>query len=201
MKETEAPQSNAAFLNDLIAGMAPAAPSLPAAAAPAGRVTTTERAAPRPRARPAARSGVYDRALQTIAHLGAIAGAGLLWWIGAQFTLQFLISLGVNLTPLGLGQWLIPLTITGIELSFWPKEGANRNLVALFMIVAGLDLITSCLGLIDLIVGRNIPRLGITIQENVVVWAAAFVVAAACAFWPEKLARAGWVELRTLWKF
>lgn len=139
----------------------------------------------------------YDRMLESVAHFATLFAALLLWWIGAQFTLEFLGLLSVPLHKLGAARWLIPIAITAIEIKYWPTKRLDRNLLALFAVVAGIDLLTSIIGGHSWLAGRAIGTL--IIPDVGWLWIAAGIGAIFSAFWPEKLARAATRALRAIW--
>ncbi|WP_124033493.1 hypothetical protein [Herpetosiphon llansteffanensis] len=139
----------------------------------------------------------YDRIMESIAHVTTLGGAAALWWVGAQFTLAFLVMIGMPIHQLSYAQWLIPAGITAIEIKYWPHKGLNRNLIAMFLIIAGIDLTTTLIGGQAWLEGRVIGAF--TIPDSGWLWVIAGVAACFSAFWPEKLARAAIGELRKIW--
>jgi hypothetical protein len=192
MQQSE--EDTSAFLQSLVL-QPEAAPTKSAAPSASTTSTTTTASKPRVRRHP----GLYDRVIESLANVAALAAAGLLWWIGAQFTLAFVTSLGADLSRLGAGQWVIPAFVTAIEIKFWPHQGTQRNLVWLFLIVAGFDLLTSVLGGAEWLAGRAIGSAITLPQSGTLLWAMSLGAAALCAFWPERLARTAVTELRKIW--
>lgn len=191
MQQTE--EETAAFLQSLVLQHEAA----PAQAAAVSSTSASSSTAHKPRVQ--RHPGLYDRVIESLANTAALAAAGLLWWIGAQFTLAFVTSLGADLSRLGAAQWVIPAFVTAIEIKFWPRRGAQRNLVWLFLIVAGFDLLTSVLGGAAWLSGRAIGTAITLPQTGTVLWAMSLAAATLCAFWPERLARTAVTELRRIW--
>jgi len=160
------------------------------------RSVREESVAATPRAR---KKGVtlYDRIMESVAHITTLVGASALWWIGAQFTLAFMALLHIPVGSLSYAQWLIPIGITAIEMRYWPRKGMNRNLIIVFLVIAGIDLATSLIGGKQWLTGRDIGSY--IIPDTGVLWGVSLIVACFSAFWPEKLARAAITELRKIW--
>ncbi|MBM7844181.1 hypothetical protein [Herpetosiphon giganteus] len=175
MPTATTPRSTANFLQELVNESVPSSPiaNLPRRAAP---------------------MGMYERWLSTLAYLSIFGLAVLIWWIGAQFTLAFLAGLGLNLAALGTAQWFIPIIITAIEVACWPRRAINQHVLAVFALVGGLDLITSVIGCVRWLSNQQLPL------SSAWLWIFSVVIAALCAFWPERLARAAVGELGRLWR-
>jgi hypothetical protein len=166
-----------------IAGM-PSAPSVHVPDPPAQTQAPTEK---QPRvARPRTsrtRTPIYDPLIGIVGALISTAAAGLIWWVGAILTLTFLQTrLGINVAGMGNWKWLIPISITGIEIAFWPRKAQSFNFRVLFLLVAGADVLTSIDGGRAWLADRGMSQVWLT-------WALGGVAAFLCAFWPERLIR------------
>lgn len=177
-----------------VTGVTPVLPALDPV--PEQRASREEAAAATPRVRKKTFT-LYDRIVESIAHITTLVGAIALWWVGAQFTLAFMAMLHIPVHSLSYAQWLIPAGITTIEMRYWPRKGLNRNLIIVFLVIAGIDLATSLIGGKQWLTGRVIGSY--TIPDTGLLWGISLVVACFSAFWPEKLGRAAIAELRKIW--
>lgn len=200
----------------------------PAEAVPADRMPAVEpgpndqpltQRKPRTRRRRIAGISLYELIGQTLALLGTLIIAGLIWAVGAYFTLRFLdmwgaqeklelllTTFGITLS-VGMLYWITrsaPLIMTVIETFFLPRwnwpwtpvteqvipSGAYRWLV--FGAVLAPDVYTTTAGLSNWVA----EVFGLTAGWSLV---AAIVLGIAIAIIPEKIARRVLVELKTLW--
>lgn len=168
--------------------------------APQPLITTTEpntlSEKPKPRVKQRKHTPIYDPIIGIIGALISAIAAGFIWWIGAILTLTFLQTrLGINLAAMGSWKWLIPISITGIEIAFWPQKNQSFNFRMLFLLVAGIDLITSVDGGHTWLVDR-----GLSVQW--VAWMLGCIAAFLCSFWPERLIRSAvyhfWINGKSL---
>ena len=152
----------------------------------------------RPERRKIARSGLYDKIGITIAQVGTIAIAGLLWFVGAFYTLAALQTFGLNTA--NLLWWIVPMVITAIELWLMPKRGTSWQSFTAFTIVLVVDVGTSWQGLTSF-AGKTLPLFGgLTLpQGGVTLHIIAGIIGLVLAFIPEKLARHGIRELLKVW--
>lgn len=188
----------------LIMGGLPAA-SAPAASVPAVSQAPTQKiTSDRPKARPnvpAYDEGLVGKILDSAAYLGGLAiGIGI-WIAGAYFTLVFLGQMGIKLSALGWGQWLIPAVISACELRLWPRAGTLWQRWIVWLVVLTFDVGTSWAGLVAWGAGRHIPLFdGIALPESG--WSLrilALVLGLAFAFMPEKIVRWAVPEIRAVW--
>ena len=179
------------------------APASPPTATP---TTTTD---PRPRAtqrtkRPAPPlvRDLYERIGTSVALCFALFIAGLLWWIGAYFSLLFLASLGIKLASYGAWAYLIPAAVTASELFLWPARHKVKPLIVLWLLILAFDIGSTASGCVELLAGRNIKLFtGFTIpDQGVVLTALAIGVGIVCAFGPEKLGKVAAGNLYDLWR-
>ncbi len=154
------------------------------------------------RTRSAPQPNIYTKIQTSIALSFALLVAGLLWIVGAFFTLQALETLGIKLAGIGIWQWFIPIAITASELALWPRRSSARLQFVFFISVLLFDIGTSFAGLVQWGAGRTFPLFeGITFPEGG--WGLriiALVIALIFAFGPERLARWAGPELWQLWK-
>ncbi|HEY0739309.1 MAG TPA: hypothetical protein VGD69_30585 [Herpetosiphonaceae bacterium] len=189
------------------------------AAEPATNDQPTIQQRPRTRRRRIAGISLYELIGQTLALLGTLALAGLIWAIGAYFTLRFLDDWGAQtklqslLTTFGMTPtpemlyWMTrsaPVIMTTIEvflLPRWnwpwtpeselrPSSGSYRWLV--FGAVITPDVYTTVAGLSNWVA----QVLGLTAGWSTV---AAVVLGVAIAISPEKIGRRVLAELKVLW--
>ena len=175
---------------------------------------------PKPRTqRRAARISLYELFGQTLALLGTLAIAGLIWAIGAYFTLHFLDTwgaqqkLGLLLTTFGMTPsqvmlyWMtrsVPLVMTVIEAFLlprwnWPWTPAAEQVIPsgkyrwlVFGAILTPDVYTTAAGLATWVLEMLSWTAGWSI-------AAAAVLGFAIAISPEKIARRVRVDLTMLW--
>lgn len=141
---------------------------------------------------------LYDKIGRTGAYCGVIAIGGLLWYVGAFYTLAALRSFGLQAN--GVLWWIVPVIITMIELWLMPKKSQNGLLLAAFGLVLLVDVGTSWQGLTSF-AGKTLPLFGgVTLPASGTgLHGTAAIIALVLAFIPEKIARAGAVELKKLW--
>lgn len=141
----------------------------------------------------------YDRGVESLANLAALAFAAALWYVGAQFTLAFFAGVGLPAANLGIAKWLIPVGISAIQIKFWPHSRLKPHLLWMFLGVTSFDLATSVFGGKQWLAGRLIVD-GITIPATgAPPWVLSLIAACVCTFWPERLARTAVGELRRIW--
>src|SRR5436190_23926260 len=134
-------------------------PQPSAAATPTAATPEVER---RPRRRA---STVLSKLGETLAALFALAMAGGLWYLGAQFTLLALESVGIPISQLNHWRWLIPAGISAVELRWWPRGVAETKALS-FAVVALIDGASTLYGLVLWGAGRTLPlATGITIPQ------------------------------------
>lgn len=200
----------------------------PVEAAPTERTTAAEPATndqptiqqrPRTRRRRIAGISLYELSGQTLALLGTLALAGLIWAIGAYFTLRFLDDWGAQtklqslLTTFGMTPtqemlyWMTrsaPVIMTVIEIFFlprwnWPWTEATEQVTPsspyrwlIFGAVLTPDVWTTAAGLSSWVA----RVLGLTAGWSTV---AAIVLGMVIAISPEKIGRRVLAELKVLW--
>lgn len=164
-------------------------------------------APPRPRqqraqARAKAAGNSIDLALTATAYIGVILLAGLLWYLGAFYTLLFVQSVIPSVERLQLWKWSIPLIVTAIELKMWPKPGTAKLLWAVFVSFLIFDVGSSYSGFTGWAAGRTIPLFeGFTFPESgPALTITGIVLGMVFAFAPERMIRAAAHELMILWK-
>src|SRR4051812_35132694 len=137
---------------------------------------------------------------ETLAALFALAVAGGLWYLGAQFTLLALESVGIPIALLGHWRWLIPAGISAIELRWWPRGVAETKALS-FAIVALIDGASTLYGLVLWGAGRTLPlATGITIPHaGLGLVVPALLAALVLTFVPERLTLRMLNELRLIW--
>lgn len=175
------------------------------AATPAGPAAIVVEAPPKPakpraprRAAPAIPDGLVDLVVLAIALVGVLIVAGVLWWIGASFTLAFLHGQTASLSRLGLGQWAIPVIITAVELALWPRLSSAVARWVIWLAFLAFDLGTSSAGFTDWGAGRTVPLFGgITFPAGGWwLWVQGLAIGMLLAFGPERMARYALGELR-----
>ena len=156
----------------------------------------------RTQARMQAAGSSLDRAMTAVAYCGVILIAGLLWYIGAFYTLTFCRTVIPAVERLDLFMWGIPLIITAIELKMWPKPASSKLLWAVFVGILLFDVGSSYSGFTTWAGGRTIPLFnGFTFpQSGAVLSLTGIVLGVVFAFAPERMARAAARELMDLWK-
>jgi hypothetical protein len=146
-------------------------------------------------------SETIERIGESIAYLGTLTIAAVGWYIGALFTLLALETIGIPISQLGEARWLIPGVASTIEIFWWPGRTMNGGKRLLFVVVGGIDLLSTVYGVYLWSSGRFIPLgTGFTIPAGGIV---VLIVAAAAAivltFGPERLARWAGGHLYTTW--
>lgn len=145
-----------------------------------------------------ATNSMYDQIGRTVAYIGMIGIGALLWYIGAFYTLAALRSVGLQTN--GLIWWLVPAIITAIELWFMPKRSTGWQTLIAFCVVLLIDVGTSWQGLTSF-AGKTLPLFG-GIQlpaSGGELHMTAAIFALVVAFLPEKLVRAGILEIKKAW--
>jgi hypothetical protein len=137
---------------------------------------------------------------ETLAALFALAIAGGLWYLGAQFTLLALAAIGIPIVQLGHWRWLIPGGISAVELRWWPRGIAEAKALS-FAVIALIDGASTLYGLVLWGAGRTLPlATGLTIPRNGLgLVVPALVAALVLTFVPERLALRMLSELRLIW--
>lgn len=160
--------------------------------------TQPERTTTQPKTERKQKTSLYDKVGRTGAYSGVIAIGALLWYVGAFYTLAALRSFGLNTASLL--WWIVPVMITMIELWLMPKKAQNGLLLAAFGFVLLLDVGTSWQGLTSF-AGKTLPLFGgVTLPVGgAALHITAAIIALVLAFLPEKIARAGFTELKKLW--
>ena len=156
-----------------------------------------EQAERRARRRP---TTLLSRLGETLAALFALAVAGGLWYLGAQFTLLALAAIGIPVAELGYWRWLIPAGISAVELRWWPRGVAEAKAIS-FAAVAMLDGASTLYGLVLWGAGRMLPlATGVTIpREGLGLIVPALLAALILTFVPERLTLRMLGELRLIW--
>lgn len=156
----------------------------------------------RAQARAKAAGNSIDIALTATAYIGVILLAGLIWYLGAFYTLLFVQSIVPSVERLHLWKWSIPLIVTAIELKMWPKPGTAKLLWAVFVSFLIFDVGSSYSGFTGWAAGRTIPLFeGFTFPESgSALTITGIILGMVFAFAPERMVRAAAAELMTLWK-
>ena len=175
----------------------------PAPTIPMERAERAEATPSRTSKKLTAAAGLYDRAGVTLALLGSLAIAAGLWWVGAYFTLRFLASAGLKMAGTDAAAWLIPMTITAIELWLLSRIRTNWQALVIFLTVLAFDIGTSWGGFVAWGAGRHVSLFaGFTIPtDGRTLHLVAIVLGLIWAFLPEKIARWAVAELRRVWHF
>jgi hypothetical protein len=137
---------------------------------------------------------------ETLAALFALAVAGGLWYLGAQFTLLALEVIGIPVAPLGHWRWLIPAGISAVELRWWPRGVAKTKALS-FAVIALIDGASTLYGLVLWGAGRTLPlATGVTIPHaGLGLVMPALLAAVMLTFVPERLTLRMLSELRLIW--
>jgi len=175
---------------------------------------TTQTTSPQPTAAatPAAATPEIERRLrrrsanllsklgETLAALFALAVAGGLWYLGAQFTLLALEAIGIPVAQLSHWRWLIPAGISAVELRWWPRGVAETKALS-FAVVALIDGASTLYGLVLWGAGRTLPlATGVTIPHaGLGLVVLALLAALVLTFVPERLTLRMLNELRLIW--
>jgi hypothetical protein len=174
-------------------------PAATSTAAPSSSTATsqTEQTERRSRRRPAT---VLSKLGETLAALFALAVAGGLWYLGAQFTLLAIAAIGIPVAELRYWRWLIPAGISAVELRWWPRAIAEAKAIS-FAVVAMLDGASTLYGLVLWGAGRTLPlATGITIpHDGLGLVVPALMAALLLTFVPERLTLRMLSELRLIW--
>lgn len=149
-----------------------------------------------PRARRKSNTATYDRIGYTLALIGAVSVAGIVWYVGAYYTLRGLTAFGVQVN--GPAWWLLPTFITAIELWLMPKRGVGWQSILMFLAILGFDVLTSWFGLRADLAGRPLPLgAGWTLPASGLLFhVGCIALSLGFAFLPEKIGR--WAS-RELW--
>jgi len=187
-------QEKAALLAGLLSGQ-PIAPTAPTTSnyvetSPPPQTPTKPKAKTTHTSVPA---GLYDKAMRIIGLCGAIALMVGLWAIGAYFTLQFLEGLGLKLAGAGAAAWLIPATVTAMEIGLWPAKMPTPTARLAWFLVLAADAGTTAAGIVAYAQGKVV--VGITLAGPSLV-IAAIVLAIGLAVSPERGVRSLWAELK-----
>jgi hypothetical protein len=166
----------------------------PSAATP---IATTAEGERRPRRRA---STLPSKLGETLAALFALAVAGGLWYLGAQYTLLALESLGIPIAQFGHWRWLIPAGISAVELRWWPRGVAETKALS-FAVIALIDGASTLYGLVLWGAGRTLPlATGIMIpRTGLGLIVPALLAALVLTFVPERLTLRMLNELRLIW--
>lgn len=127
------------------------AQSLPSASAP----PTQPNHSPAARTRRSA-SGSYGTALYKAAILVALLLMVGVWYTGGSFTLAALTSWGLPVASWGLLAWLIPLSVTALEIGALMGRARLPALWVVWVAVLAFDVATTAIGLLDLAEGRRV---------------------------------------------
>jgi hypothetical protein len=143
---------------------------------------------------------LLSKLAETLAALFALVVAAGLWYLGAQFTLLALASVGIPIVQLGHWRWLIPAGISAVELRWWPRGIAEAKALS-FAIIALVDGASTLYGLVLWGAGRTLPlATGLSIPHNGLgLVVPALVAALILTFVPERLALRMLSELRLIW--
>lgn len=178
-------------------------PSAGAAVLSADPPVKTERAPRRRTDAPSRIERQIDALMGLVALLGAIGIAGVIWWWGAGFTVDFLAMQSAGLKAAGWPVWIVPVVVTGIELKYWralsnpfSPAGALVGAVLIF------DIGSSFAGFIEWTAGRTLPLFtGISFPESgVKLWVLGVSAGVIFAFAPERIVRWALAELVALRK-
>lgn len=142
---------------------------------------------------------LYDKLMVSLVDVGLLIFGFGMWWIGAQFTLAFVASIGIPIARLGLAQWLLPAIITAIEIKCWPNKTLDWHHLSIFGIIAIVDLFTSTVGGKAWLAGRLIAEWRLP-TDGMLIWGIALVASIAFAFWPERLTRSAVRSLLKTWR-
>jgi hypothetical protein len=196
--EAQIPVVDAALLAALLA-QAQQAPTQPGAGEPHASHAT-------PRTK---RS--QSQLVDTLAYAGAACFGLAGWMLGGFFTLTACAAVGLPIVaqidwPWALPAnalicWLIPLSVSLIEVRFWPN-GANGWRSWLFWAISLLDVASTVYGLSVALADKPIPLgAGFTLARGSdALWMVACVLALILTFAPEQIVTRSIAGLRDLWK-
>lgn len=100
-------------------------------------------------ARRKGRRGTYQRVLRCGALVMALGIAGLLWYLGARYTLDYLVTVrrfGPAVVAMGIAAYLLPLGITCVELALNPRTERRPALLILWFGILVFDALTTAVG-------------------------------------------------------
>lgn len=160
----------------------------PAAHPQAAQPADPPQAAAQP-ARRAKAPSPFERLFDALPLLFALATGAFLWYAGGFFTLLALSGVGIPVATLGLWAWCIPIGVTAVELRWWPDARLPGWAIWVFVIIGGLDFLSSVYGVYLWCAGRMLPLgPGVTIPTSGT-WplVVAVVAALVLTFAPERL--------------
>lgn len=124
--------------------------------------------------------------------LGGMAGSIGLWWVGAFFTLRWIESLGLGVsTNSTVLWWLLPLTITAMEVGLQPGNIKRSATSLIWGLVLLFDAYTTATGLH----WWTKEQIGIAMPQ-LEYWTLAILIGVLLALAPERIVRLLWNELR-----
>jgi hypothetical protein len=126
--------------------------------------------------------------------------AGGLWYLGAQFTLLAIETIGIPVSQLGYWRWLIPAGISAVELRWWPRCVAETKALS-FAVIALIDGASTLYGLVLRGADRTLPlATGVTIPHSGLgLVVPALLATLVLTFVPERLTLRMLNELRLIW--
>jgi nitrate reductase NapE component len=137
--------------------------------------------------------GMYDRIVRIVGLIGALGIMVFLWGVGAYFTLHFLEGLGLKLAGAGLAAWLIPATITAMEIGLWPAKMPTFAARLAWFLVLAADTGTTAAGIVGYVQGQKMAGITLAGPSLLII---ALALGIALALFPERGARSLWADLK-----
>lgn len=152
-------------------------------------------------ATPSTRSAPYSTFFDILVAL-FLMGVGLaLWYAGAYFTIAAFVTLGVPLHTLDGFEWLIPVSVSLLELRYWPGVKQTQVKTLALLLVGGFDLLSTAYGVLLWFPGRTIPLgLGYTMpSRGLALVLPVFVISLILTFGPERIVVWSANEIKRMW--